>query len=126
MKFIIASAQIYYPGLLGMHVDIDEDLHPSWFPMLMSLVLAYMLIFKLPFILTGKRRMQLCPAPLQERFASLSLFSTAAWKIIRSWLPAEAEQFIKFVDAKSITQFVRPDQLSIAMGGTVSKGDWAN
>ena len=94
--------------------------------MLMSLFLAYMLIFKLPFILTGKRRVHLCPAVLQELSAPLSLFSIAAWKIIRSWLPAEAEQFIKFVDSKSITQFVRPDQLSIAMGGTVSKGDCPN
>ncbi|CAF4688149.1 unnamed protein product [Rotaria sp. Silwood1] len=55
---------------------------------------AYMINFKMPFILQ------------------------AAWKIIRSWLPAEAEQFIKFVDAKSITQFIQPDQLSTAMGGT--------
>ncbi|CAF4050655.1 unnamed protein product [Rotaria sp. Silwood2] len=68
VKFIIDCSQIYYP--------------------------AYMMDFKMPFILQ------------------------AAWKIIRSWLPAEAEQFIKFVDAKSITQFVEPDQLSIAMGGT--------
>ena len=45
----------------------------------------------------------------------------AAWKVIRGWLPAEADQFIKFVDAKSITQYVRTDQLSTAMGGTVSK-----
>lgn len=45
----------------------------------------------------------------------------AAWKVIRGWLPVEAEQFVKFVDAKSITQYVRTDQLSTAMGGTVSK-----
>jgi hypothetical protein len=54
------------------------------------------------------------------------LFFSAAWKIIRSWLPAEAEQFIKFVDAKSITQFVQMDQLSAAMGGTVSEGNRSN
>ncbi|CAF0777273.1 unnamed protein product [Adineta ricciae] len=71
VKFVIGCGQIYYPGLL-----------------------AYMLIFKMPFILT------------------------AAWKIIRSWLPTEAEQFIKFVDAKSITQYVPTDQLSTSMGGT--------
>ncbi|CAF1295579.1 unnamed protein product [Adineta steineri] len=71
IKFIIGCGQIYFPGLL-----------------------AYMIIFKMPFILS------------------------AAWKIIRSWLPTEAEQFIKFVDIKSITQFVRTDQLPTAMGGT--------
>ncbi|CAF3610991.1 unnamed protein product [Rotaria sordida] len=70
VKFIISSVQIGYPGLL-----------------------AYMMIYKMPFILQ------------------------AVWRLIRSWLPAEAEQFIKFVDAKSITQYVQPDQLSIAMGG---------
>lgn len=51
-------------------------------------------------------------------FFSFSIL--AAWKVIRGWLPAEADQFIKFVDAKSITQYVRTDQLSTAMGGTVS------
>ncbi|CAM4800151.1 unnamed protein product [Rotaria magnacalcarata] len=71
VRFIIGCSQIYYPGLL-----------------------AYMIEYKMPFILT------------------------AAWKIIRSWLPSEAEQFIKFADTKSITQFVRPDQLSVEMGGT--------
>jgi hypothetical protein len=59
----------------------------------------------------------------RERKIKDSFFLAAAWKIIRSWLPTEAEQFIKFVDAKSITQFVRSDQLSTAMGGTVSKGN---
>ncbi len=51
------------------------------------------------------------------------MFLLAAWRIIRSWLPTEAEQFIKFVDAKSITQFVSVNQLSKAMGGTVSEGN---
>jgi hypothetical protein len=53
----------------------------------------------------------------------LFLFLSAAWVLIRTWLPTEAEQFIKFVDAKSIKQFVPTDQLSTAMGGTVSKGN---
>jgi len=30
----------------------------------------------------------------------------------------EAEQFIKFVDAKSIQEYIAPDQLQQSMGGT--------
>jgi hypothetical protein len=48
------------------------------------------------------------------------LFLLAAWRIIRTWMAAEAEQFIKFVDAKSITEYIAPDQLSKAMGGTAN------
>ncbi|CAF1379235.1 unnamed protein product, partial [Didymodactylos carnosus] len=56
----------------------------------------YMLIYRLPFILT------------------------AAWKIIKGWLSAEAEYFIKFVDQKTIGQYISPDQLFTHMGGSVS------
>ena len=47
-------------------------------------------------------------------------FLLAAWKLIKTWMAAEAEQFIKFVDEKSITDYVAPDQLSKDMGGTAS------
>jgi hypothetical protein len=57
----------------------------------------------------------------KKRQKIIFLFVSAAWRIIRSWLPPEADQFIKFVDTKSITQFVRADQLSPAMGGIVSE-----
>jgi hypothetical protein len=46
----------------------------------------------------------------------------AAWSLIKTWMAAEAEQFIKFVDEKSITEYVSPDQLSTAMGGTANDG----
>jgi len=36
-------------------------------------------------------------------------------------MPADADQFIKFVDTKSIAQYIPVDQLSTAMGGTVSE-----
>ncbi|CAF0778453.1 unnamed protein product [Adineta steineri] len=73
VKFIIGSAQNFYPGLL-----------------------SYMLIYKMPWLLS------------------------AAWRIIKGWLSTEAEQFVKFVDEKSITEYVSPDQLSPAMGGTAA------
>ncbi len=47
-------------------------------------------------------------------------FRLAAWRLIRTWMAAEAEQFIKFVDNKSITEYIAPDQLSTAMGGTAN------
>ena len=55
------------------------------------------------------------------RLAIIDVYHSAVWKVIRSWMPAEADQFIKFVDTKSITQYIRSDQLSTAMGGTVSE-----
>ncbi len=47
----------------------------------------------------------------------------AVWRLIRTWMAAEAEQFVKFVDAKSITEYISLDQLTPAMGGT-SNNDW--
>ena len=47
-------------------------------------------------------------------------FILAAWKLIKTWLPSDAEQFIKFVDEKSIQDYVAPDQLSVGMGGTAN------
>jgi hypothetical protein len=48
------------------------------------------------------------------------IFFLVAWKLIRSWMAAEAERFIKFVNAKSITEYISPDQLSKRMGGTAN------
>jgi hypothetical protein len=48
------------------------------------------------------------------------LVLVAAWKLIRTWMATEAEQFIKFVDTKSITAYISPDQLSKGMGSTAS------
>ena len=77
-----------------------------------------MLIYKLPFILQGFINFVFVNWMKNRSHWWIFL---AAWKIIRSWLPPEADQFIKFVDAKSITEFVSVDQLSTSMGGTVSK-----
>lgn len=42
----------------------------------------------------------------------------AAWKIIKTWLPAETVKLVKFVDKKSIREFISEDQLLVHMGGT--------
>ncbi|CAF4227009.1 unnamed protein product [Rotaria socialis] len=59
-------------------------------------LLSYFLVYKLPFILQ------------------------AAWKLIKTWMPTETQNGVKFVDEKTITQYVALDQLSKAMGGTSS------
>jgi hypothetical protein len=43
----------------------------------------------------------------------------AAWKIIKNWLPPESVKLIKFVDKKSIKEYVQESQLFVHMGGTV-------
>ena len=51
---------------------------------------------------------------------SNSLFEPkAAWKIIKNWLPPEAVKLIKFVDKKSIREYIQESQLFVHMGGTV-------
>ena len=69
-----------------------------------------MLIYKMPFLLSGKsNRIDKC----RENIFRFS----AAWKLIRSWIDAEADQFIKFVDAKSITDYIAPEELPKRLGG---------
>lgn len=43
---------------------------------------------------------------------------SAAWKIIKGWLPAPAVKKIKFVNKSSISDYVSPDQQLFAWGGT--------
>ncbi|RNA36023.1 Motile sperm domain-containing 2 [Brachionus plicatilis] len=58
-------------------------------------LIDYMIVFQMPFIFN------------------------AAWKIIKNWLPPQAMKLIKFVDKKSIREFVHESQLFVHMGGTV-------
>ena len=57
-------------------------------------LIDYMILYQMPFIFN------------------------AAWKIIKNWLPPEALKIIKFVDKKSIREFVQESQLFVHMGGT--------
>merc|ERR1712018_825303 len=43
---------------------------------------------------------------------------TAAWKIIKSLLPAAAVKKIKFIDEKSVNEYIKPEQTLVAWGGT--------
>lgn len=43
-----------------------------------------------------------------------------AWQLIRSWIPTETQNAVKFVDEKTITQYAAPDQVWKAMGGTAT------
>lgn len=40
------------------------------------------------------------------------------WKIIKTWLPPKSIEKIKFVDKKSLKEFVEPDQALVSWGGT--------
>lgn len=42
----------------------------------------------------------------------------AAWKVIKSWLPAAAVKKIKFLTKSNLSEFVTPDQALVAWGGT--------
>ena len=49
-----------------------------------------------------------------------NLLISAAWKIIKTWLSAEAIARIKFVTKSDIQEYINKDQLWEHMGGTVS------
>lgn len=71
-----------------------------------------MIIFQMPFIFNGI-------VLFHELILDLSILFIAAWKIIKNWLPPQAIKLIKFVDKKSIKEFVHESQLFVHMGGTV-------
>jgi hypothetical protein len=84
--------------------------------MFTSVFLAYMLVYKQPFILQGK----ICSLR-ESNEVDVHFRILAAWRLIRSWLPTETQNGVKFVDEKSITQYVSADQLPKDMGGTVTE-----
>lgn len=45
------------------------------------------------------------------------LCSKAMWKIIKTWLPPKSIEKIKFVDKKSLRDYVTPDQSLTNWGG---------
>jgi len=45
----------------------------------------------------------------------------AAWKVIKSWLPAAAVKKIKFLTKSNLNEYVTPDQALVSWGGT---DDW--
>ena len=47
-------------------------------------------------------------------------FILAAWKLIKTWLPTETQKSVKFVDEKTIIQYISLDQLPTDMGGTAN------
>jgi len=59
-------------------------------------VLNYILVFEMPWVLN------------------------AAWKVIKSWLPAAAVKKIKFLTKSNLQEYVSEDQALVAWGGTDS------
>ena len=47
----------------------------------------------------------------------MNLYLTAAWKIIKAWLPAAGVRKIRFVNKNTVDEYVIPDQKPLAWGG---------
>lgn len=50
-------------------------------------------------------------------FYVLLSLAVAMWRIIKTWLPPKSVEKIKFVDKKSLSQYVKSDQALTAWGG---------
>lgn len=59
-------------------------------------ILSYMLVYKLPFVLR------------------------AAWKLIKSWLPAETQNAVIFADEKTVINYVTPEKIPEEVGSTAA------
>lgn len=56
----------------------------------------------------------------QVNFCDLIVFSSAAFKIVKSWLGPEAVSLLKFTSKNEIQEYVSVEYLPPHMGGTVS------
>lgn len=80
-------------GMKNMDMEFIQymiNLFQNYYPW----ILNYIIVFEMPWLLN------------------------AMWKIIKSWLPPKSVQKIKFVDRKSISEFVTSDQCLTTWGGT--------
>ena len=92
VKFIIHALSNYFPGLL-----------------------AYILLFEMPFLLSGKL------SQYHKKFENQRIeyrlhtvmynFVAAVWKVIRSWLTEEQKNILKLVKKADMPQYVAADQL---------------
>mgnify|MGYP003729754047 CR=1 FL=1 len=96
-KYLISLNKLYYPSFLN-----------------------YILIFEMPWVLNGKwdrcsiiRDFSSWFVLISDRFECFS----AAFKIIKSWLPARAVQKIKFINKSSIKEYVSPYKMLPHWGG---------
>jgi len=90
---IVILFDMYEAGYANLDMDFIKfvvNCLKTYYPGLID----YMVIFQMPFIFN------------------------AAWKIIKNWLPPESVKLIKFVDKKSIKEFIQESQLFVHMGGT--------
>lgn len=82
-------------GMKNMDMEFIQymiNLFKSYYPW----VLNYIIVFEMPWLLN------------------------AMWKIIKTWLPPKSIQKIKFVDKKSVGEYVAPDQCLTGWGGNDS------
>lgn len=50
----------------------------------------------------------------------MTVFSSAAFKIVKSWLGPEAVSLLKFTSKNDVQDYVSVEYLPLHMGGTVS------
>ncbi|XP_042208251.1 motile sperm domain-containing protein 2-like [Homarus americanus] len=80
-------------GMKNMDMEFIQymiNLFKNYYPWFLN----YIVVFEMPWLLS------------------------AMWKIIKTWLPPKSVEKIKFVDKKSLKDFVDPDQCLINWGGT--------
>ncbi|KAK3854841.1 hypothetical protein Pcinc_038699 [Petrolisthes cinctipes] len=79
-------------GMKNMDMELIQymiNLFKNYYPW----ILNYIIVFEMPWLLS------------------------AMWKIIKTWLPPKSIEKIKFVDKKSLKEFVSPDQALKGWGG---------
>ncbi|XP_042873015.1 motile sperm domain-containing protein 2-like isoform X2 [Penaeus japonicus] len=80
-------------GMKNMDMEFIQymiNLFKNYYPWFLN----YIIVFEMPWLLS------------------------AMWKIIKTWLPPKSIEKIKFVDKKSLKEFVEPDQALVSWGGT--------
>lgn len=100
-------------GLSNMDMEFTKyliSLNKYYYPAFIN----YILIFEMPWVLNGNYQ------PINDIFPKYSINGNnflAAFKIIKSWLPARAVQKIKFMYKNNIREYVNPNRLLASWGG---------
>ena len=93
-KYLISLNKLYYPSFLN-----------------------YILIYEMPWVLNGRWNIHSL-LPQNVCFACYHNDRiSAAFKIIKSWLPARAVQKIKFINRNSIKEYVNSNKMLPNWGG---------
>lgn len=102
-------------GLSNMDMEFTKyliSLNKYYYPAFIN----YILIFEMPWVLNGNYLLitvTLIPKICSTNWNNFS----AAFRIIKSWLPARAVQKIKFINKGTIREYVNPNRMLVSWGG---------